>query len=150
MTGPEAVFRSWLLTDKKRPEWFMQAIETNTAIGVPDVFFCVDGMSGWIELKATKTKHCFMRISQYNWLRKYHKQKGLGLLLIKRLTAPQCVDIYNTADLVSMPNDRCRISGKDIVFPSTVKPKATYKFGSGIRGLYDLMYAICKVYETIR
>lgn len=41
----------------------------STAVGVPDVNYCIEGIEGWIELKAETTKGMVLRQSQKVWMR---------------------------------------------------------------------------------
>ena len=149
MSGDEARFRTWLTRSGRERGWVMQSIETNTAAGIPDVFFCIDGMSGWMELKVTDTKKHYMRVSQYNWFRRYVKVKGLGFLLIKRTEKDvllPAINVYNVADLVKIPLDSCRLSGENVVFPADTQPIFSYKLREGTPYLFKTLQQLCKDY----
>ena len=143
--GPESTFKSWLVKDGGK-YCFFQTIETNTSSGVPDVFFSIDGKSGWMELKATRQRGiCYMRVSQYNWFRRYHKQKGIGLLLIKRVSTPHTIDVYLTESLAKIPPDMCKLRDKNVIFPSAVEPDLTYTMGSGVGRFIDKIHGLIDI-----
>lgn len=146
MTSPEAVFRRWLVRCPN--DWFMQVVESNTASGIPDVFFGTRGISGWMELKAIETRNkAKMRVVQRNWFKKYiEKGGGVGLLLIKRLSTPIQVDVYDVSDLLKCPIEDCCLNGSDIIFPVKMKPNGSYRMSNqeGLKALLDIIYEILK------
>lgn len=126
----EKEFRKWIMTTAPK-DWLLQTIETATGTGVPDLFFCCKGYSGWAELKSTNSQDCYMRISQWRWFNKLNSRGGYGLLMIKRLK-DKVINVYDTSDLakLSAATD-CVLKGDDIVFPKNVKPAFSYKLGTG-------------------
>lgn len=138
----EKDFKSWILKNASQ-DWLLQTIETTTGSGVPDLFFCVDGYQGWIELKSSQSDHCYMRISQWRWFCKLTSRGGFGFLIIKREKLKR-VDVYLARDLAECKAaEKGLLKGSDIIFPTSIKPAFTYKLGSGnsifYKGLINLM-----------
>lgn len=126
----EKEFRKWIVMNASK-DWMMQTIETSTGTGVPDLFFCVNSCQGWMELKATDSHKCYMRISQWKWFKKLTSRGGFGLLLIKREKLKR-IDVYSAGDLTSLDaSAECVLKGQDIVFPSDTKPLFSYRLGTG-------------------
>lgn len=134
MSG-EKEFRKWIVMNAPK-SWLLQSVETTTGTGVPDLFFCVHGYSGWMELKSTTAKDCYMRISQWRWFNKLTSRGGYGLLLIKRLKEKR-VDVYDVSDLVNYNAEECKLKGNDITFPPDATPMFSYKMGSGNGSFYS-------------
>lgn len=131
----EKEFKTWFVKGAG-PEWLLQTVETSTGTGIPDVFMCVDGYQGWIELKSTTDKACYMRISQWRWFNRLVSRGGFGFLMIKRVKERR-VDVYAVRDLVKLgPDSGGRLRGQDIIFPSEIKPAFSYILGTGNGMLY--------------
>lgn len=73
---------------------FYRRIENAAGEGEPDVFFCIDGISGWFEAKYARqypvglNTPVFASIhglltSQENWLYSYTRQRGLGWIFAR-------------------------------------------------------------------
>lgn len=142
----EKEFKKWLTMNAPK-DWMLQTIETSTGTGVPDLFFCVHGYQGWIELKSSShNSKCYIRISQWRWLCKLVSRGGFALLLIKREKLKK-VDVYLARDLVKYKELGADLpqllKGSDIVFPSNIKPVFSYKLGTGnqviYKGLIEIM-----------
>lgn len=132
----EKDFKKWLVQNAG-PEWMFQTIETTTGTGVPDLFFCVDGFQGWIELKSGPSLHCYMRISQWRWFCKLTSRQGFGLLIIKREKTKR-VDVYLASDLAKAGSlEKSLLKGSDIIFPPTIEPAFSYKLGTGNKMFYE-------------
>lgn len=77
--------RMWkYLGPKLRPFGHFERIESHeTAIGTPDVGYCIEGYNNHLELKYTeKDKGCHLRASQCVWFKKRVKAKGQPWLLL--------------------------------------------------------------------
>lgn len=138
MATSETEFKKWVVHNADK-EWLIQPIETTTGSGIPDLFICYDGCSCWAELKATTSdSHCYMRISQWRWLKRLHSRGGWSILLIKRLLKKQKrVDIYRVSDLLEHPLKNCIFKGEDIYFPEKSHPAFSYIMGKGNKKFYE-------------
>lgn len=135
MSG-EKEFRKWVMTTAPK-DWMLQTIETSTGTGIPDLFFCVKGYQGWVELKSTNSKDCYMRISQWRWFNRLCSRGGFALLMIKRIKDKR-IDVYLASDLARIEASECELKGADIHFPSDkIKPVFSYKLGSGNLNFYS-------------
>ena len=68
-----------------------------TAIGTPDVSYCIEGYCNHLELKYTETeKKCILRPSQSAWFRKRCRAKGQPWLLL-------CANIRKTRGWCLIP-----------------------------------------------
>lgn len=77
--------RMWkYLYPKLKPYGHFERIESHeTAIGTPDVDYCINGYNNKLELKYTeKDKGCILRPSQCAWFKKRVKAKGQPWLLL--------------------------------------------------------------------
>lgn len=69
----------------------LQRIESNTALGIPDLYFCIDGVSGWCELKFITSfpkKGGIVRVPHYTkaqkeWLYDLYRVGGLAVLCLR-------------------------------------------------------------------
>lgn len=73
------------LAPKLKPYGHFERIESpETAIGTPDVNYCIKGYNNHLELKYTeKEKGCILRPSQCGWFKKRVKAKGQPWLLLQ-------------------------------------------------------------------
>lgn len=60
------------------PHGFLQRFEDKLTPGIPDLFYTINGQSGWIELKFShrdppSNPRDMLRFAQYNWLRECSK-----------------------------------------------------------------------------
>lgn len=77
--------RMWkYLGPKLRPYGHFERIESHeTAVGTPDVNYCIKGYCNHLELKfTTKEKGCILRPSQSSWFRRRCRAKGQPWLLL--------------------------------------------------------------------
>lgn len=65
---------SWCKSNLPRGRYVLQRIETSTAVGIPDVYFCTQGKSCWLE---TKTLDYQVDIYQSNWAWKHQLAGGV-------------------------------------------------------------------------
>jgi hypothetical protein len=72
------------LYPKLKPYGHFERIESHeTAIGTPDVEYCIGGYTNRLELKYTeKDKGCHLRAAQCGWFKKRVKAKGQPWLLL--------------------------------------------------------------------
>ena len=56
-------------------------IESNTINGIPDVYWCVNGQSIWVELKSNSIKNCGLSKYQINWHNTHYKNGGRSFIL---------------------------------------------------------------------
>lgn len=86
------------LGPKLRPYGHFERIESHeTAIGTPDVNYCIEGYCNHLELKYTKKeKGCVLRASQSGWFRRRCRAKGQPWLLL-------CADIRQTRGYTLIP-----------------------------------------------
>lgn len=134
----EGDFRRWLIKNKPKNS-IMQAIETGTGSGIPDLFYCYNGCPCWIELKATQGRACYMRISQWRWFCNLVKAKGEGFLIIKRLKT-KTIDVYDINQLaVAGMAKEARLVGQDIIFPDYIEPVFTSIVAAGHEQFYKLL-----------
>ena len=80
----------WTACRKKWPDIFLQRIETAVERGIPDLFYCHDGVMGWVEGKyidkpVHETSKCRTKVSveQIAWHRSFKRNKGAVFLLVK-------------------------------------------------------------------
>ena len=81
----------WQTIRSKLNDFFIQRIETSIERGIPDVHYCVDGVSGWLEgkylqsPKREKTKlKLKLSIEQIAWQKSYSYNGGLVYLIVKK------------------------------------------------------------------
>ena len=81
----------WQTIRSKLNDFFIQRIETSIERGIPDVHYCVDGVSGWLEgkylqsPKREKTKlKLKLSIEQIAWHKSYSYNGGLVYLIVKK------------------------------------------------------------------
>ena len=145
----EATFRRWLVANKPNKS-LIQPIETSTGSGIPDLFYCCQHGSCWIELKETERTGCYMRVSQWLWFRKLRDARGKGFLIIKRTKKkPNTIDIYDVgAFLITKCNElrKGKIVGKDIRFDK-VQPTVSIEVGSGHEHFYHTLHKLIKKKE---
>jgi len=81
----------WKQIRTKLPNYFLQRIETQIERGIPDLHYCVDGVSGWIEGKyletpkreSTKLK-LKLSVEQIAWHKAYIHYGGSVYILVKK------------------------------------------------------------------
>lgn len=73
------------LGPKLRFAGHFERIESHeTAVGIPDVSYCIKGYNNFIELKYTEKENgCILRASQCAWFKKRVKAKGQPWLLLQ-------------------------------------------------------------------
>lgn len=77
----EARFRKWVVSSIKKVGGHASSVESHaTSPGIPDVDFCIDGISGHIELKVCSSRG--LRQSQVLWFRQRLKAGGKPWILI--------------------------------------------------------------------
>lgn len=83
MSGETKMWR--YLGPKLRFAGHFERIESHeTAIGTPDVNYCINGYNNHIELKYTEKENgCILRPSQCGWFKKRVKAKGQPWLLLQ-------------------------------------------------------------------
>ena len=92
----------WQTTRSKLNDFFIQRIETSIERGIPDVHYCVDGVSGWLEgkylrsPKREKTKlKLKLSIEQIAWHKSYSYNGGLVYLIVKK---DREIFLFNSSD----------------------------------------------------
>lgn len=67
---------------------FWQRIETAvTGRGIPDLHYCIDGASGWIELKQTAASAMQIHPEQCAWLERYARNGGRAFIAVRQKAA---------------------------------------------------------------
>ena len=81
----------WQTIRSKLNDFFIQRIETSIERGIPDVHYCVQGVSGWLEgkyLKSPKRENTKLKlklsIEQIAWHKSYSYLGGLVYLIVKK------------------------------------------------------------------
>ena len=81
----------WKQIRNKLNNFFIQRIETQIERGIPDVHYCVNGVSGWIEGKYLKTPKrdntkvkLKITVEQLAWHRTYNRCGGKVFILVKK------------------------------------------------------------------
>jgi hypothetical protein len=81
----------WQTIRSKLTDFFIQRIETQIERGIPDVHYCVAGVSGWLEgkyLKSPKRENTKLKlklsIEQIAWHRSYSYSGGSVYLIVKK------------------------------------------------------------------
>ena len=81
----------WQTIRSKLNDFFIQRIETSIERGIPDVHYCVQGVSGWLEgkyLKSPKRENTKLKlklsIEQIAWHRSYSYSGGSVYLIVKK------------------------------------------------------------------
>ena len=81
----------WQTIRSKLNDFFIQRIETSIERGIPDVHYCVDGVSGWLEgkyLQSPKRENTKLKlklsIEQIAWHKSYSYNGGLVYLIVKK------------------------------------------------------------------
>ncbi len=81
----------WKQIRDKLPNYFIQRIETQVERGIPDVHFCVNGISGWIEgkyLETPKRENTKLKlkltVEQIAWHKTYIHYGGLVYIIVKK------------------------------------------------------------------
>jgi len=92
----------WQTIRSKLNDFFIQRIETSIERGIPDVHYCVDGVSGWLEgkylrsPKREKTKlKLKLSIEQIAWHKSYSYNGGLVYLIVKK---DREIFLFNSSD----------------------------------------------------
>jgi hypothetical protein len=76
--GLRSLFREHL------PRFHITAIETgSTGRGIPDLEYCFEGKTGWVELKATSGYAVDLRPEQVAWLLRRARAGGRGFLAVR-------------------------------------------------------------------
>jgi hypothetical protein len=87
--GAEKKFSRFLVEKLRIAGWWVQPIESSeTAVGIPDLYLCKDGVSLWMELKALdkpwpNKQRLPFRPGQYGWLHTHGTHGGLSVVGIK-------------------------------------------------------------------
>ena len=127
----EAEFRRWLILNKPKNS-IMTPIETYTAVGVPDIFTCMDGDMQWLECKIAISGPPRIRGTQYNYIKKLIKSGGKAKLVVQRLTSKDykaaSIDIYNMEDIVRIPYGMFIQRGQELVLPPNMEPWYKWKY----------------------
>jgi len=147
----EGEFRKWLVKNKPYNA-VVTPIETSTATGVPDVFTCYQGHSQWLECKIVMIGPARIRGTQYTYLRKLWESGGHAKIVAQRLSSktykPMSIEIFDAADIVSMPSGLFKVVGKELVFPTGTKPWYVWKYGKDcIEDLYLKLLLDTKKFE---
>jgi len=81
----------WKQIRNKLNNFFIQRIETQIQRGIPDVHYCVNGTSGWIEGKYLKTPKrdntkikVKISVEQLAWHKAYNVYGGKIFILVKK------------------------------------------------------------------
>ena len=81
----------WQTIRSKLNDFFIQRIETSIERGIPDVHYCVQGVSGWLEgkyLKSPKREKTKLKlklsIEQIAWHKSYSYLGGIVYLIVKK------------------------------------------------------------------
>ena len=81
----------WQTIRSKLNDFFIQRIETSIERGIPDVHYCVEGVSGWLEgkyLKSPKRENTKLKlklsIEQIAWHKSYSYLGGIVYLIVKK------------------------------------------------------------------
>ena len=81
----------WQTIRSKLNDFFIQRIETSIERGIPDVHYCVQGVSGWLEgkyLKSPKRENTKLKlklsIEQIAWHKSYSYLGGSVYLIVKK------------------------------------------------------------------
>ena len=81
----------WQTIRSKLNDFFIQRIETSIERGIPDVHYCVQGVSGWLEgkyLKSPKKENTKLKlklsIEQIAWHKSYSYLGGIVYLIVKK------------------------------------------------------------------
>jgi len=81
----------WQIIRSKLNDFFIQRIETSIERGIPDVHYCIQGVSGWLEgkyLKSPKRENTKLKlklsIEQIAWHKSYSYSGGLVYLIVKK------------------------------------------------------------------
>ena len=81
----------WQTIRSKLNDFFIQRIETSIERGIPDVHYCVQGVSGWLEgkyLKSPKRENTKLKlklsIEQIAWHKSYSYLGGIVYLIVKK------------------------------------------------------------------
>lgn len=79
--GLRSIFKSHLET----MGFHMQSVETGgTGQGIPDTNFCVSGIEGWVEYKATDGWAVTLRPEQIGWIERRLRHGGRVLIAVRR------------------------------------------------------------------
>lgn len=72
-----------------------QNVETGlTSLGVPDLNFCIEGVEGWIEMKATAHWAVTLRPNQIGWLLTRKRHGGQVFIAVRRRTEQGADELY--------------------------------------------------------
>ena len=108
----------WLQLKKNLPpKTHYQRIENRVSNGMCDTFLCHNGISVFVELKATKSNHVLVQRSQIAWNMSLFSSKGLSFFLVKHLLTSdlflfeggQAIELYEKGLLA-----KCRLQTKDM------------------------------------
>ena len=108
----------WLQLKKNLPpKTHYQRIENRVSNGMCDTFLCHNGISVFVELKATKSNHVLVQRSQIAWNMSLFSSKGLSFFLVKHLLTSdlflfgggQAIELYEKGLLAN-----CKLQTKDM------------------------------------
>jgi hypothetical protein len=94
MATREANFWGRIVNDLWAPDRVLMRVENGVADGVPDSYYTIDGVSGWMELKcpiepARQSTPLFgggnhkLSIAQRNWLLAHRQARGVGWIAVE-------------------------------------------------------------------
>ena len=139
----EAEFRKWLIKNKPK-QALMTAIETNTHLGVPDIFCCYNGFSSWAECKVVISGNARIRGTQYTYLKKLIAAGGHAKIVVQRLSTgshrPTSIYIYDAKKVVATPIDLFKQSGEDLIFPKGIEPWYIWHYNKNKKESIDDLY----------
>ncbi len=132
----EAEFRRWMVSNAPKSA-LIQTIETSTGTGIPDLFLCNQGCPCWIELKDAEGMQCYMRTSQWLWMRRLVKAGGVGFLIIRR-KSKKIIDVYDAYQLFRQdPEKDVKFNRSDVFFNKKIRPVFSHEIGQSPKDFFD-------------
>jgi hypothetical protein len=100
-------------------------VENAAGSGMADVFYNIDGKTGWIETKVSHGHSIFFEKFQPQWLGK-HRRLGARIFVLV-LDSDEAIRLYDAADVVKAPRSAqgkwVTVSMNDLGPPELIMPK---------------------------
>lgn len=113
--------RETKLYSKLRPQltrWgVVDRVENTLGSGMPDVYYNMGGVTGWLETKVAKGDEVHFEKFQPNWMRK-HLRAGLSRIFVVVMHRDSAIIVYRAQDVVDTPmypqNDKLVVQLSDL------------------------------------
>jgi hypothetical protein len=77
-------------------------VENSLGSGMPDIFYNLSGITGWIETKLMRSGLLKFEKFQPNWIRK-HNRAGLNRIFVVAMDERETIHVWYARDVISAP-----------------------------------------------